>query len=115
MSERRGRRSCSDAAALALMARFNVRRMVSGEQPNDREAAREAILALGLRNEFVTDGAIEDRLRGKFRKHRTALLKAAAAELELIPINSQAQLAGMRYESISRNENDEHASQNSAR
>lgn len=114
MSERRGRRSCSDAAALALMARFNARRMASGEQPNDREAAREAIIALGLRNENVADGAIEDRLRGKFRKHRQALLNAAAAELELIPINSQAPFADMRYGSEIRNENDEHAPQSSA-
>lgn len=115
MSERHGRRSCSDAAALAIMARFNALRIANGEQTNDRQAAREAIIALGLRNEFVADGAIEDRLRGKFRKHRQALLNAAAAELELIPINSQAPLADMRYGSDSRNENDEHAPQSSAR
>ena len=63
------------------MARFNLQRIQGGALPNDREAAREAIRVLGLQNANVTDGAIEDRLRGKYRKDREALLAAAAAEL----------------------------------
>lgn len=95
MTERRGRRLCADDAALALMARFNLQRIHGGAQPNDREAAREAIRVLGFQDTHVTDGAIQDRLRRKFRAARDELM--AAAE-EICPNLSQAKISRASYE-----------------
>jgi len=78
----------NDAAALAMMARLIVLAATRGEQPSERDAAREVVRALALRSGHVTPGAVEDRLRGKFRRHRAALLSAAG--FELIPNYSQA-------------------------
>lgn len=96
--EARGRRACRDAAALLLMARHNLQRIRAGEQPNDREAAREAIRVLGLRDANVTDGAIEDRLRRKFRAERELLMAAAEDAEDICPNLSQAKISSATYE-----------------
>jgi hypothetical protein len=56
------------------MAQYTLARAARGEAPNDRAAAREAIRLLHPNG--LSDSAVEDRLRRKFRRQRQVLLAA---------------------------------------
>jgi hypothetical protein len=105
---RRGRRSISDAAALALMAQFNLMLIRTGELPNDRAAARAAAKDLKLTG--ASQESIEERIRLKFRRERESLMNAAENAVasnnlsnsspistQFLSINSQAIAAEQCY------------------
>lgn len=71
-----GRPEISDAAALAMMVDFNAKRRAAGAPDNDREAARDAIRALGI--ESHNPEATVDRLRRKLRRQRVKSIGAKA-------------------------------------
>lgn len=69
------------------MARDAVARLARRETPNDREAARAAMRALGVTG--ASEASTEDRLRRKFRARRDELMNQVKSQDEICPIKSQ--------------------------